>query len=96
MYCTIQSIFISNTVSYCLFILQEGKDLENLLKTTEARGLPTRGVRRQLLQYYCRTKNLEKAEEIKQVHKGLCVICTFNVFWLLIKKSKRQTIGSDI
>lgn len=44
----------------------DGRDLESLLKTLEAKGLPTRNVRRQLLQHHCRTRNLEKAMEIQK------------------------------
>ncbi|KAF4527202.1 hypothetical protein B566_EDAN006129 [Ephemera danica] len=45
----------------------DGRDLESLLKTLEAKGLPTRNVRRQLLQHYCRTRNLEKAVETQKI-----------------------------
>ncbi|XP_059481411.1 leucine-rich PPR motif-containing protein, mitochondrial isoform X2 [Neocloeon triangulifer] len=40
--------------------------LETLYTSLQARGQPTRLIRKNLLIRYCRTKNLEKAEEIKK------------------------------
>ncbi|KAG8226771.1 hypothetical protein J437_LFUL006294 [Ladona fulva] len=48
----------------------EGKALENLLEAQEARGNPTRGIKKQLLTYYCRSKDLEGATRIVEKLKA--------------------------
>ncbi|XP_046388703.1 leucine-rich PPR motif-containing protein, mitochondrial [Ischnura elegans] len=44
----------------------EVKDLENLLMVQQSKGSPTRGLKRQLLVAYCRSRNVEGAKKILQ------------------------------